>query len=76
MCLALGQWLPRGKAVQVEHIRLTLGVKALGFNQLKVHPFQISSFRCQPAPLQRARRSLPRPRRTAQCQGKAVQARP
>ena len=38
-----------GKAVQVE-IRRT---KHLAFNQLKVHPFQISGFRCQPAPLHR-----------------------
>ena len=27
------------------------GLKALGFNQLKVHPFQSFGFRCQPAPL-------------------------
>ena len=26
-------------------------MKALGFNSLKVHPFQSSGFRCQPAPL-------------------------
>ena len=37
----------RGKAVQVD-ISLTLG-----FNQLKVHPFQSYGFRCPPAPLHR-----------------------
>ena len=30
--------LPPVKAVQVEHIRLTLALKAPGLNQLKVHP--------------------------------------
>ena len=33
------------RAVQVEHIRLTLGCKASDSNPLKVHPFQSSGFR-------------------------------
>ena len=32
---------------------LTPGLKALGFNQLEVHPFQSYGFNCQPAPLHR-----------------------
>ena len=28
-------------------------LKALAFKQLKVHPFQSSGFRCQPAPIHR-----------------------
>ena len=34
-----------GKAVQVETHQVDPGLKALGFNQLKVHPFQRCGFR-------------------------------
>ena len=41
-----------GKAVQVEHIRLTLGWKRSVVNQLKVHPLSKLWFQMgQPAPL-------------------------
>ena len=39
------------KAVQVEAHQVDPGLKALGFNQLKVKCFQRFAFNCQPAPL-------------------------